>query len=315
MILLGCLGLVCLAWLMWAMRHTPPPSLPVMVLVMLMAIGLAVVPWAVLVSARLADEEARALHLRGAFVAACTVTAGIWISLVVIRRESHLQTATAIVSVLAAGAVLLVGGVALPWLFLMARTLTRERAARIRAEERSEMAAHLHDSVLQSLTLIQKRSAQQEVRRLARSTERDLRSWLYGTKTDDPDDFAMAVTATAATIEDTFAITVEVVTVGTCRVDERTSAVVGAIREALTNAARHSGADKVSVYAEVVDIEMLVLIRDRGRGFTRKDTTSAHHRGIADSIEHRVRQYGGVAAIRSTPGEGTEVELRMIVAH
>ncbi|CCH30276.1 ATP-binding protein [Actinosynnema sp. NPDC047251] len=311
MVLLGCLGAAGLCWLWWAVRTTPNPGLPVQIVVMLLVVGLAVVPWAVLVSARLADEEARSLHSRGVVVAACTVVAGLWIALVVLRWRPGWSAAAVLVSVLAAGAVLLVGAVALPWLYLMARAVTRERAARVRAEQRGEMAAHLHDSVLQALTLIQKRSDQPEVRRLARGTERDLRSWLYGGPEPDPDDFAAAVVAAAAEVEDRFTVTVEVVTVGTCRLDDRTAAVVGAVREALTNAARHAGVPKVSVFAEAADSDVFVLVRDRGKGFDPALRPGAHRRGITDSIEGRVRRHGGVAAIRSTPGEGTEVELRL----
>ncbi|MBW4718094.1 sensor histidine kinase [Saccharothrix obliqua] len=311
MVLLGCLGAAGLCWLLWLMATTPSPSLPVQALVMLVVVGLAVGPWAVLVSLRLPEGEARSLHRRGVLVASWTAGVGLWAALVVCRWPTGLSRAVASMSVLAAGAVVLVGAVALPWLFLTTRTLARERAARVRAEHRAEVAAHLHDSVLQALTLIQKRSAQPDVRRLARGTERDLRAWLYGAPPADPDDFATAVSAAAAAVEDRFAVTVEVVAVGTCRLDERTAAVVGAVREALANAARHADVRNVSVFAEVTDSDVFALVRDRGRGFDPAASPGADRRGIRDSIELRVRQHGGTAVIRSAPGEGTEVELRL----
>ena len=107
---------------------------------------------------------------------------------------------------------------------------------------------------------------------------------------------------------------VELITVGTCPLDGRSRAVVGAVREAMTNAAKHAEVRRVSVYAEVAEAEVFALIRDRGRGFDPATSGAPDRRGIADSIEGRVQQQGGLAAVRSTPGEGTEVELRMPIA-
>ena len=112
-------------------------------------------------------------------------------------------------------------------------------------------------------------------------------------------------------IEDRYDITVELVTVGTRPLDGPTNAVLGAIREALTNAAKHAGVRRVSVFLEVTDEELLVLIRDRGRGFDPLVHSGPTRRGITDSVVGRLAQHGGTAAIRSKPGEGTEVELRM----
>jgi signal transduction histidine kinase len=214
-----------------------------------------------------------------------------------------------LVSILASALVALVGGILLPWGYLVTKTITRERTARVRAEERAQLAAHLHDSVLQALTVIQKRTEEPAVRRLARGTERELRAWLYGRPAAG--DFAGGVTAMAEEIEDRYDIAVELVTVGTRPLDAQAGAVLGAVREALTNAAKHAGVRRVSVFAEVTDEEVLAVVRDRGRGFDPSVHTG--RRGIADSIRRRLDQHGGASEIRSTPGEGTEVELRMPV--
>jgi signal transduction histidine kinase len=124
-----------------------------------------------------------------------------------------------------------------------------------------------------------------------------------------------ALRAAAAEVEDRHGVTVELVTVGTCRLDERARAVAGAAAEALTNAAKHAGVQRVSVFAEVADGQVLVVVRDRGRGFDPPAAGGAGGgRGIPDSIVGRMRRQGGTATIRSAPGAGTEVELRMPVA-
>jgi len=200
--------------------------------------------------------------------------------------------------------------------------VTRERAARVRAEERAEVATHLHDSVLQTLTLIQKRRGDPgEMARLARHAERELRGWLYGASREaaGEDDLVAALHAAAAEVEDRFGAAVELVTVGTCRLDERTRAVAGAASEALTNAAKHAGVPRVSVFAEVADGQVVVVVRDRGRGFDQAagpggSGGQGRGRGIPDSIVGRMRRQGGDATIRSAPGAGTQVELRMPVA-
>jgi signal transduction histidine kinase len=205
--------------------------------------------------------------------------------------------------------------VVFPWVFLLTRTVTRERAARVRAEERAEVATHLHDSVLQTLTLIQKRRGDPaEMARLARHAERELRGWLYGaSRSTGGDDLVAALHAAAAEVEDRFGASVELVTVGTCRLDERAHAVAGAASEALTNAAKHARVPRVSVFAEVADGQVVVVVRDRGRGFDQA-AAGGGGRGIPDSILGRMRRQGGTAAIRTAPGAGTEVELRMPMA-
>ncbi len=216
------------------------------------------------------------------------------------------------------------------WLRLV-RDLGEERRARIRTEERAEIAAHLHDSVLQTLALIQKQSeAPREVLRLARGQERQLRGWLYGPagygrkkdglkdgrKSDGGPDgagaitFAEAVAQACGEVEDQFAIQVQQVVVGDCELDERLTGLAFAAREAVVNAAKHAGVSEVSVYAEVEPERVTIYVRDRGKGFDVKAVPADRH-GLADSIRGRMERNGGELRLRTAPGEGTEVQLQM----
>jgi signal transduction histidine kinase/phage shock protein PspC (stress-responsive transcriptional regulator) len=200
-----------------------------------------------------------------------------------------------------------------PWLFRLTGDLSEERAARVRSQERADMAAHLHDSVLQTLALIQKHAGDSRtVATLARAQERDLRSWLYG---DQPTDTSVAgaLRSAAAEVEDTHGVPVELVVVGDCPVSEPLRPLVLAAREAIVNAARHSGADRVDVYAECGSDGVEVFVRDRGRGFDEQAVPADRH-GLRDSIQDRMRRHGGTAAVRTAPGEGTEVRLTMRLA-
>ncbi len=189
--------------------------------------------------------------------------------------------------------------------------LEAERAERVRAEERSEMAAHLHDSVLQTLALIQRNSENaDEVVALARHQERDLRDWLFGDGAVEVLTFETAVTAMCAEVEDTFRFRVDHVVVGNADLDSDLAALVAAGREALVNAAKHSGADSASVYGEILDDRADLYVRDRGVGFAVADIP-ADREGIATSIRARMKRHGGIAEIRSESGAGTEVALSM----
>ncbi|NND01375.1 MAG: histidine kinase [Acidimicrobiia bacterium] len=189
--------------------------------------------------------------------------------------------------------------------------LAREQAARTRADERAEVAAHLHDSVLQTLAMIQRdSSATDQVRGLARSQERELRRWLYQADEGLPAGFREAVTAMAAEIDDMADATVDVVVVGEAPMDEHLDAIVRAGREAVLNAAKHAAATEVQVYAEVGPGFAEVYVKDRGSGFD-PDAVPDDRRGIADSIVGRMERHGGNATIQSTRGEGTEVRLSM----
>ena len=304
LVVLGLLGAVLVGWLLWAFEHTEPPALPVLLADVVAVVGLAVGPWLIITLRRMHGEpEARTVLWRVVLHSGLVAGIGVGLGLVfmlVFRDQPHLSVAVAGFSLLIAGLLALVGAVVLPWVFVLTRTVARERAARIRAEERADVAAHLHDTVLQALTIIQKRSEDPPaVRRLARSTERELRAWLYGAPVAGSDDFAAAVTSVAEEVEDLFGVTVELGVVGTCQLDDKARAVIGAIREALTNAAKHAGVRHVSVYTEVADDELLALIRDRGRGFDQAihsaTKRAGHHRldrkPAAPTRRHRHHPY------------------------
>lgn len=210
-----------------------------------------------------------------------------------------------------------------PFWVRLSTELGEERRERIRGAERAEIAAHLHDSVLQTLALIQRQADQpREVRRLARSQERDLRGWLYdraGTPrtdgfgrpgTPDAATVAEAVTVVAAEVEDTYAVTIAPVVVGDCPLDAQLAAMVQAAREAMVNAAKHSGATEASLYVEVEPDAVNVFVRDRGSGFA-PDEVPADRHGLVDSVHRRMERHGGSANVRTAPGAGTEVHLRM----
>lgn len=206
---------------------------------------------------------------------------------------------------------LLMGGVLIagPWLWRIWRDLNQERRERIVSQERADMAAHLHDSVLQTLALIQKRAQDpRAVVTLARRQERDLRRWLFESNHDDETSFAAALKEMAVEVEETHGIPVEVVTVGEGEIDDARRAVLNAAREAAVNAAKHSGADLVDVFAEISDDGVEVFVRDRGVGFDPADVPD-DRLGVRRSIVERMERHGGHATIRSAPGEGTEVRL------
>jgi signal transduction histidine kinase len=211
-----------------------------------------------------------------------------------------------------AGALLLFG----PWLSRMVSELGAERRERVRQEERAELAAHLHDSVLQTLALIQ-RSADdpRRIATLARVQERELRAWLYGSGRAagaTPTTLTDAFEQVAAEVETLHHLAVDVVVVGDAPVGTGTRALLGAVREAITNAAKHAGVDEIAVYVEVGADQVTAFVRDRGVGF---DVDAAlgggdgHRRGLRDSIIGRLERHGGTATVWSAPGEGTEVEL------
>ena len=201
-----------------------------------------------------------------------------------------------------------------PWVNRLARDLGAERTERIRQEERAEMAAHLHDSVLQTLALIQRSDDPARMSMLARHQEGELREWLFGSAPLDGSDLVSTALKEAATrIESDHQVPIEVVTVGDQALDEPSRALVGAAGEALVNAAKHSGSDRLSLYFEADDEEMSVFITDQGKGFD-ADAVPADRKGITESIRGRVERVGGSVEINSEPGEGTEVVLRMPVA-
>ena len=197
-----------------------------------------------------------------------------------------------------------------PWTSRLARQVAEERRGRIRSEARAEMAAHLHDSVLHTLALIQRADSAPEVVALARRQERELRAWLYAPPVPLDGSLRPAVEAIATRVEQRHNVPVDVVVVGDAPLDARGRAMVDACQEAALNAARHSGAALVSVYVEVEPDQLTGFVRDEGKGFD-PERVPSDRRGIADSIRGRIHRHGGTAVITANPGEGTEVQLRM----
>jgi signal transduction histidine kinase len=200
-----------------------------------------------------------------------------------------------------------------PWWLRLVRGLSAERAERIRSQERAELAAHLHDSVLQTLALVQRRADDpREVAALARRQERELRAWLNrgGPVTSTPKTLAVALEQAAAEVEETHGVQVDVVAVGDAPLDPRGEALVAATREAVVNAAKFAGGGPVSVFAEADDGHLQVFVRDRGPGFD-PAAVPPDRRGVRESIVGRMERHGGRAEVHTAPGAGTEVELTM----
>lgn len=197
-----------------------------------------------------------------------------------------------------------------PWAYRSRLALQQAREEKVRADERADMAAHLHDSVLQTLALIQKRSDDPKmVSTLARKQERELRTWLYGDAIREQT-LTAALTGAAAEVDDERGIPVEVVCVGDCDLTENLEAMIRAAREAMMNAAKHSGASRIDVYAEVEDDVVEIFVRDRGKGFD-LDAIGDDRMGVKGSIIGRMERHGGSARIRSSAEDGTEVKLEM----
>ena len=210
-------------------------------------------------------------------------------------------------------AVLGLGLVLLPFVLGWWRDLVAERRARMRSEERAEVAAQVHDSVLQTLTLIQRAAADpDEVLRLARSEERALRKWLYAPVGDPEATLVAGLEREVAQVETAYACTIEVVHVGDVLRDDRVDALVASAREAVVNAAKHGGG-AVSVFVECTPTDVEVFVRDRGAGFD-PGAVPADRLGLRESVHARMARVGGAVEVRSTLGEGTEVVLRLPVS-
>lgn len=229
---------------------------------------------------------------------------------ILLATTTSLEAATSVVLavLVTVGGLLLLAG---PWIWNLARELMDERSSRIRSEERAEMAAHLHDSVLQTLALIQRAREQREMATLARTQERELRAWLYGRAPSVRGArLRDAVDAMAGRIERRHQVRVETVVVGDAELDDRVRALVAACTEAALNAAKHSGSLEVSVYLEVEADAITAFIRDQGRGF-KPAGVPEDRRGIGESIVARMERHGGTAQINSRLKRGTEVTLRL----
>ncbi|MEA2123803.1 MAG: hypothetical protein QOI80_585 [Solirubrobacteraceae bacterium] len=208
--------------------------------------------------------------------------------------------------------VLLVAATAIlaPWWLRLVRGLSEERSERIRSQERAEVAAHLHDSVLQTLALVQRRADDpRAVATLARKQERELRAWLNGSEAR-AGTLAAALQAAAAEVEEAHGTPVDAVIVGDRALDAGTEALAAAAREALTNAAKFAPDTAISLYAEMTPERVEVFVRDRGPGFD-ADAVPADRRGLRESVVGRMERHGGTARIHTAPGAGTEIELAL----
>jgi signal transduction histidine kinase len=212
------------------------------------------------------------------------------------------------VVVVVVGLIFVVG----PWMLRALAQLNAERTARIREHERVELAGRVHDSMLQTLTLIEQRVDEpDEVLRLVRHSERELRGWLYAPP-PPPETLRAAMLETCADVEYQYAVKVDSVMVGDHPATGAVQALVQAVREAVLNAARHSGVDQVAVYAEVGVTEIVVYVRDRGCGFD-PAAVPADRFGVRESVVARMQRHGGDAVIRSSSETGTEVRLNLPV--
>ncbi len=216
------------------------------------------------------------------------------------------------------GVVLVIAAIVLllgPWWLRIARDLVLERQAKVRAEERVDIASRVHDSVLQTLALIQRRADDpQKVVQLARQQERELRSWLFEGR--DPNETEADQTLTGGVrqiqqdVEARYGVPVEAVTVADCELDDNLNALLAAAREATVNAAKWSGASVISLFAEVEPGEVSLVVRDRGKGFD-PEAVPADRKGLAESVQGRMTRRGGTVTVTTAPGEGTKVTLKM----
>ncbi|MFV8128991.1 PspC domain-containing protein [Streptomyces syringium] len=260
------------------------------------------------------SRRKRVLPLARGAAGVLLVGAGVTGMVVLQGSARHLGTVLQASLAVVVGIALLAG----PSVVRMTQDLSAERTMRIRAQERAEVAAHVHDSVLHTLTLIQRNADDpREVARLARAQERELRAWLYRPEgrgkdeSEEPTTLAEAVKATAAEVEDYHGVPIEVVVVGDCPLDERLAAQQQAAREAMVNAAKYGGeGGAVQVYAEVEGRTVFISVRDRGPGFD-PDAVPEDRMGVRESIIGRMQRNGGTARLRSAPDGGTEVELEM----
>ena len=316
--------LVVAAFVLWSMSTSAvgdPGNGAFVAVVVMVAVG-AVLAW------RAYDRDMRtAGSIASLLVGGVLVMGGVIVIALMGDRGGIMGVVLAVLV-----AVLGVGILVVPLIARLFRSLVEERQDKAVAAQRADIAAHLHDSVLQTLALIQKRASDsEEVARLARRQERELRAWLYDaspapgwtTHTTNPEPaptaaapptpatFFAAINTAAGEVEDLFNVTIHPVTVGEdTAFDDTVEPIVLAAREAMVNAAKHSGADGIDVYAENLAGELSVFVRDRGTGFDPAMIPADRH-GVRDSITGRMERAGGTATIKTAPGKGTEVALTL----
>ena len=264
-------------------------------------------PWGGLATTRLGEVFTGAHARTRIFVGAGLVAIGLILVGAGRNLSSGLRGGVFATALTVVGIAVLLG----PWFSRAAQEIADERRQRIRSEEREAVAAHLHDSVLQTLALIQ-RSAHDPRRTisLARRQEHELRDWLYGQHDTHESHLAASVRAMTHEVEGLYDVRIDAVIVGDRAMDDTGVALTAALREACVNAAKHSGVNDVSLFVEVGSDAIEAFVRDRGTGFDRAAAPPDRH-GISQSIEARIERTGGTATISSTPGTGTEVRLRV----
>lgn len=256
---------------------------------------------------RIAGDQDRSAFLVRVAGGGALVLAGIALAITLNFEFRSIRDSLLVVAVVIAGLVVVLG----PWIVGLIDDLTDERRARIRSDERAAVAAHLHDSVLQTLALIQRRADDPHVVGLARKQERELRSWLFGEGARvEGASFRAQLQGELAAVEELHTVPIEVIVVGDATMDDDLASVIAATREAATNAAVHSKAAGIDVFAEVGEKAVDVFVRDTGVGFD-LDAVPEDRRGVADSIIGRIERLGGSAVVVTSPGEGTEVELHI----
>jgi len=220
----------------------------------------------------------------------------------------HRELEVVVLLLVAAGAAVVIG---MPVAIGSLMRVDRDKAGSARERERQRFAAHLHDSVLQTLALVQRQAHDPvAVARLARRQEHALRAWMAGEAELLSETLVAALRDAVASVEDEYGITVELTAIGDRPLDSAGEEVVAAAREALRNAARYGGGAPVFVFAETTASSVGVFVRDEGPGFD-PEGVPAERRGIRDAIVGRMASAGGVATVESGPGEGTEVALRL----
>ena len=258
LVLLLALGAVMYAF---GLQVVTPP-LGVLVPAALLSAGVALV-WHEVLRVRVAGERPRPAELARVLAGLALLVGGAVSFLTDSGKLAALESALIAAAVVAAGLGLLVG----PRLAQARAEADEERRRRILADERADVAARLHDSVLQTLALIQREDDPRRAQALARRQERELRGWLYrGEAPGEAATLGSALRAATAEVEEHYGIEVDLVQPSDAPLDEGLSALAAATREAMTNAGRHAGVEKIAVLARVADDEASVFVRDLGRG-------------------------------------------------
>lgn len=249
-----------------------------------------------------AANNSRLFHLLAGI---CVATVGVVMLVLTISFRDNRQLLFAVaIAGFAAFAL-----VTAPWWRNFIRDLDTERKAKAIADERADIAAHLHDSVLQTLSLIQKENDPNQIAILARQQERELRNWLDpNRKSRTGGSIRGRLDEIATELEHLHGTKIEIVAVGDCVVTEEIETLLAATREALNNAARHSRSETVDLYVETFKEKIQVFVRDKGKGFDTEEVPS-DRQGISYSIIGRMERVGGEANILTEEGKGTEVEL------